>query len=554
MQKTLFNQMPLSKEILRAVEDMGFEEATTIQSSSIPLLLEGKDVIGHSQTGTGKTAAFSIPIIEKISTSNSKAVQALVLCPTRELALQACEEIKKFAKYKPDIKAVAIYGGQQIDRQFIALRKKPQIVVGTPGRIMDHIKRKTLKLNELSTVVLDEADEMLSMGFREDIETILKGTPQERQTVLFSATLSREILQITKQYQTEPEMVKVTQEQVTVPNIEQLYYEVPQGQKIDVLCRIIDIQNPTRSIVFCNTKRMVDELTSALQFRGYSAKGLHGDIKQSTRTQIMNEFKAGTIDLLVATDVAARGIDVDNVEIVFNFDIPQDVEYYVHRIGRTGRAGKPGSSITFARGRRQMQELKDIERSTKSKIHFRKIPTYDETMEVRSAQFVARVKTAIEEGKLEQYNSIVDALLEEFSSPDVTAGLIKMIMEKDGKTGQENTQLEREIENRREGRENRSRQDKKGRRSTRVKPKRKEESNSDKTNLSINIGSKHNVSASHILGAIAGETGLPGTSFGRIEIFDSFSLVAVPSQSVDSVIEAMRGCKIKGRKTSTKKA
>ncbi|GHU82250.1 RNA helicase [Clostridia bacterium] len=570
MQIIEFTKMDLSDEVKRAVEDMGFEEATSIQSKSIPLILSGRDVIGHSQTGTGKTAAFSIPAIEKIDTSKGKAVQVLILCPTRELAVQACDEIRKFTKYKHNIKTVPIFGGQQIDRQIIALRQGAQIVVGTPGRVMDHMRRKTLKLDDLSMIILDEADEMLSMGFREDIETILKDVPANRQTILFSATMSPEIMRITRQYQTNPEIIKVAHEQLTVPRIEQLYYEVPSGKKVEVLSRLLDVYNPERSMVFCNTKSMVDDLVSELQVRGYSSGGLHGDMKQPARTQMMNSFKAGQIDVLVATDVAARGIDVENIEAVFNFDIPQDMEYYVHRIGRTGRAGKDGRSFSFVSGRRQINELRAIESFIKAKIELRPVPSSDEVMETKSRQLADSVKTAIGEGGLDRYNNIVDELLEEHTSIEIASALIKLLMVKDGKdtlpqkeddaifaaeSGRNRAGADRGRQ-RQQGGRNGGRQNGRDSRDARGGHRKPHNSERDRdmTNIFIGIGRKNHVSANHILGAVAGSSGLPGKTFGRIEIFDDYTLVGVPKESVDTVLSSMKGEKIMGRKATVKKA
>ena len=343
MQVTQFYEMDLSNAVKQAVADIGFEQATDIQASAIPLILEGRDVIGHSQTGTGKTAAFSIPAIERINCED-RSIQVLILCPTRELAVQACDEIHKFTKYLPRIRTIPIYGGQRMEIQIAALKTGVHVVVGTPGRVMDHMRRRTLNLNGLKMLVLDEADEMLSMGFRDDIETIIGQTPVNRQTVLFSATMSPEILAITEKYQTSPALIKIAHQQLTVPSIAQYYYEVPAGTKTEALSRLLDVYHPEISMVFCNTKRQVEELVSELQLRGYMADGLHGDMKQQQRNHVMNRFKKRQIDILVATDVAARGIDVDHVEAVFNYDVPQDVEYYVHRIGRTGRAGNSGTA------------------------------------------------------------------------------------------------------------------------------------------------------------------------------------------------------------------
>jgi len=562
MQTTDFSAMQLSDEMMRAISDIGFEEATGIQAQSIPLILAGRDVIGHSQTGTGKTAAFSIPAIEKIDTDQKRAIQVLILCPTRELAVQACDEIRKFAKYKHSIKTVPVYGGQQIDRQFAALRQGAQIVVGTPGRVMDHMRRGTIKLDNLRIAILDEADEMLSMGFREDMETILSAAPAERQTILFSATMPREIIRLTKQFQRDPEMIQVAHEQLTVPKIEQLYYEVPMGKKIEVLSRLLDVYNPQRSMVFCNTKSMVDELVSELQLRGYSAGGIHGDMKQSARTQMMNSFKAGGIDILVATDVAARGIDVEDIEAVFNYDIPQDMEYYVHRIGRTGRAGKAGRSFSFVSGRKQINELAQLERFIKTKIQLRAIPSSDEVMEKKSALIANVVRGAIQNGGLERYNHIVDSLLEEFSSLEISTALLQLFMHKDGKDSRsdksddalfarESVRIRRDASERpRAGGKERDRERKKPR------PRTPGAFHDDQnmTNIFINIGRKNRVSAGHILGAVAGASGLPGKIFGRIEISDDYTVIGVPKETAEMVLSSLQGEKIMGRKVTAKKA
>ncbi len=362
----------IDKRIIRAVEEMGYDHMTPIQEQAIPVFLSGKDVIGQAQTGTGKTAAFGIPILEKINSEN-KNLQAIILCPTRELAIQAADELRKFSKYMHGVKVLPIYGGQDISRQIKAL-KGVQIVVGTPGRVMDHMRRHTMKMENITTVVLDEADEMLNMGFREDIETILKEVPTERQTALFSATMPKPILDITKQYQKDAVFLKMTPKEITISLIKQAYYIVQHKNKEEVLCRLMDYYNPARALIFCNTKRMVDELTENLKKRGYSVEGLHGDLSQHQRDTVMNLFKSGNAAVLIATDVAARGIDVDNVEAVFNYDVPEDIEYYVHRIGRTGRAGKTGRSFTLATGR-DIRKIRDIERICHTRIRERKIPS-----------------------------------------------------------------------------------------------------------------------------------------------------------------------------------
>ena len=361
-----FEEMCLDTRIMRAIAEMGFEQPSPIQAQSIPIAVEGKDMIGQARTGTGKTASFGIPMLQRINPKD-KNLQAIVLCPTRELAIQSANEIRKLAKFLHGIKVLPIYGGQEISKQIRSLKGGVQIVIGTPGRVMDHLRRHTLKPQTVDIVVLDEADEMLNMGFREDIETILGQLPEERQTMLFSATMPKPILEIAKRYLHEPEIVKVIQKELTVPKIEQYYYEVNPRKKNEVLSRLLDMYDPSLSLVFCNTKRKVDELVADLKGRGYFAEGLHGDMKQSQRDRVMNGFRNGRTDILVATDVAARGIDVDDVEAVFNYDVPQDDEYYVHRIGRTGRAGREGRAFTLVVGK-EIYKLKDIQRYCKTKI------------------------------------------------------------------------------------------------------------------------------------------------------------------------------------------
>ena len=427
MDKMQFAQFDISDAMKKAIADMGFEEPTSIQSQSIPLALKGHDIIGHSQTGTGKTIAFGIPMIEGIDTELN-ATQALVLCPTRELAIQVCGEIRKLTKYKHGIGVVPIYGGQSIDRQIKQLKSRAEIVVGTPGRIMDHLRRRTLKLDKVSLVVLDEADEMLNMGFRPDIETILKDVPEDRQTILFSATMPPPIMQITKKYQRDPKIVKIEQHKLTVPQIKQYCYEVPAGNKIEMLPRLLDSVDPKLSIVFCNTKRRVDKLVKQLNTRGYLSGGLHGDMSQAARTRMMKAFKSGKIDILVATDVAARGLDVDDVEAVFNYDIPHDGESYVHRIGRTGRAGKMGSSHTLVVGRGEINALKDIEHYTKTKIELKPIPSVDEVREVTTDRLTDKIIKTLGANDFHKQKNVVDVLMGmDYTSVDIACAALQVL-------------------------------------------------------------------------------------------------------------------------------
>ena len=382
METVKFEELQLDDRILRAVTDMGFEEASPIQAKAIPVEMEGHDIIGQAQTGTGKTAAFGIPLLQKIDPKKKK-LQAIALCPTRELAIQVADEIRNLAKYMHGIKILPIYGGQDIVRQIRGLKDGTQIIIGTPGRVMDHMRRKTVKFDQVHTVVLDEADEMLNMGFLEDMETILSQLPEERQTVMFSATMPAAIQKIAENFQKDPQIVKVVKKELTVPKVTQYYYEVKPKTKVEVMCRLLDMYAPKLSVAFCNTKKQVDELVTELQGRGYFAEGLHGDLKQVQRDRVMNSFRNGRTEILVATDVAARGIDVDDVEAVFNYDIPQDDEYYVHRIGRTGRAGREGIAFNFVVGR-EVYKLRDIQRYCKTKIIPQAIPSLDDITEIKA--------------------------------------------------------------------------------------------------------------------------------------------------------------------------
>lgn len=417
----------LDERILRAVSEMGFENMTPIQAQAIPVFMDGKDIIGQAQTGTGKTAAFGIPVLQMVD-AGVKSLQALILCPTRELAIQAAEEIRKFGKYMEGIKVLPIYGGQDINKQIRSLRGGVQIVVGTPGRVMDHMRRHTLKLANLKIIVLDEADEMLNMGFREDIETILQDIPSEHQTGLFSATMPKPIMDITATYQ-KPDavVIKVAAKELTVPLINQYYYEVKLKNKEEVTSRLLDYYNPKRCLIFCNTKRGVDELAEVLKGRGYFAEGFHGDMSQAQRDKIMNGFRKGFVEILIATDVAARGIDVDDVEAVINYDIPQDIEYYVHRIGRTGRAGKKGRAFTLVVGR-EIYKIRDIERVCKTKIKPRTVPSATDINSSKADKVMEQAVTLIQGEKLYSMIKLVENKLDEedFNAIELAAALLKI--------------------------------------------------------------------------------------------------------------------------------
>ena len=547
-----FSEFGLSAPVMRAIEDVGYEEATPIQTEAIPLLMSGNDVIGQSQTGTGKTAAFAIPAIERLLSDGGKGVQVLILCPTRELAVQACDEIRKLTRYAGFISAVAIYGGQDIERQIRQLKSGAQIVVGTPGRVMDHIRRKTLRLGGVKIAVLDEADEMLSMGFREDIDTIFAEIPKERQTLLFSATMSPEIMEITGLYMTEPKMIRVVRKELTVEGIDQYYYTIPHSHKLEALCRLMDVYQPEPAMIFCNTKKQVDELVSAMQQRGYVAEGLHGDMKQQARDHVMSTFRSGKVDILIATDVAARGIDVSGIGAVFNYDIPQDVEYYVHRIGRTGRAGKSGLAFTFVTGSREMAELRGIMNYTRKDITKSSVPSSAQVMEARRKRFARKVCAAVENEDLSEYIHMVERLMDDgFSSIEIAAALLKSEMTSGGKAAMPSEADDFAFsgyEYRRFSGCRTSGGDLRGRR----KSSGREQNTESMTKIYINLGSRAGLLPKHIVGTVAGETGLPGRYIGRIEINEKYSTFDVPQEAAGTVIAILNQTRIIGRKISAR--
>ena len=537
MEITNFNELAVKEEITRAIAGLGYEQPSPIQAKAIPVVLEGYDVIGQAQTGTGKTAAFSIPLLEKIDPSD-KRLQAIVLCPTRELAIQVSEEVRKLAKYLHGVKTLPIYGGQPIDRQIKALKGGVQVIIGTPGRVIDHINRKTLKPSTVKMVVMDEADEMLDMGFREDIETILSSTPQERQTSLFSATMPKAILELTQKYQKEPVHIKVVRKELTVNNIKQFYIETRKSNKLEVLTRLIDVYNPKLTVVFTNTKKGADELVSDLQASGYGADSLHGDLKQVQRDIVMDKFRHGTIDILVATDVAARGIDVDDVECVINYELPQDEEYYVHRIGRTGRAGRDGIAFSFVFGR-EMRKLKDVERYTKSKVMKHSIPTVNDVEQKKIGQFFSDIKETLEEGNFSKQLQWVEDFLneEDYSLIDICAAMLKNSLGADEK---EEIKEESYYD---------SRRNKNGGRNG--GPRRNDE---NMTRLFLNVGRNQKIQAKDILGAIAGETGINSKYIGTIDIYDKYTFVDVDQNKAKMVIEKMKSRKIRGNKLNIERA
>ncbi|GAB3888249.1 DEAD/DEAH box helicase [Spirosoma agri] len=602
----LFSSLDISEDVLRAVTDMGFVSPSPIQAEAIPPILAGRDVIGQAQTGTGKTAAFGIPALDLIDVQD-RSVQALILCPTRELALQVAEEIKKLAKYKRGVRIEAIYGGDSIERQIRSLKSGVHIVIGTPGRVMDHMERNTLKLERVKMMILDEADEMLDMGFREDIESILAEMPEERQTILFSATMSKPIMQITQKFQKDPVLVKVVKRELTNTNIEQVYFEVKPKAKVEVMCRLIDMYDLKLLLVFCNTKRKVDEIVEDLQIRGYQAEGLHGDLRQAQRNNVMSKFRAGTTSILVATDVAARGIDVDDVDAVINFDIPLDEEYYVHRIGRTGRAGKSGRAFSMV-GRDEKYRFREIQSYTKVKVEKGVIPSFEDIVGVRKARFIEQIQQTIQDSQdLNLYADMLTQLQHAgLSTEQIVAALVKrsMGLEKNEFADQN---LGLEDDRRRERSEGKDRyadrngrgdssgrfEDRRGgdrggsrfgdrdrpafgdrggnrdrpafgdraRRSDGPDRERKpyfdrdeqrtpRERDANMTRLMVSIGRKDYVRPGDIVGAIAGEANIPGNTIGSIDIFDKFTYVDVPKEVANRVLDVMEGNTIKGRRVN----
>lgn len=512
-----FEEFDLDAKLLRAITEMGFEQPSPIQAKAIPVILQGKDIVGQAQTGTGKTAAFGIPLLQMIDPKD-KNLQALVLSPTRELAIQIAEEMRKLSKFSHGIKILPIYGGQDITKQIRSLKGGIQVVIGTPGRVMDHMRRHTLKMEHVKMVVLDEADEMLNMGFRDDIETILTAIPEERQTILFSATMPKPIMEIARKFQKDSEIIKVVKKELTVPKIEQYYYEVKRRNKNEVLSRLLDIYAPKLSLVFCNTKKGVDELVEDLKGRGYFAEGLHGDMKQQQRDRVMKRFRNGQADILVATDVAARGIDVDDVEAVFNYDLPQDDEYYVHRIGRTGRAGRNGKAFNFVFGK-EIYKLRDIQRYCKTKIVAKPVPSVHDVQSTKIEKVLNQVTEVIENEDLANLITYIEDRInqDDITSIDVAAALLKLAIGQGesiaqdafdfGETGAQDGMVR----------------------------------------LFVNIGKKQGTRPGDILGAIAGETGISGDLIGTIDMYDRYTFVEVPRECAKQVIDVMKDAKIRGK-------
>jgi ATP-dependent RNA helicase DeaD len=579
MEKRPFDQLGLSPEMLRAVAKMGFEEASPIQTAVIPAVLTGRDVVGQSSTGSGKTAAFAIPAIEGVD-PHIRAVQVLILCPTRELAVQVAEEVAKLAFFKRGVHAVPIYGGQSYERQFRALAAGTQIVIGTPGRVMDHMERGTLKLDRLRLVVLDETDRMLDMGFRDDIEKILRSVPEKRQLLFFSATIPRAIQDLIGRYSRDPAWIRIESIAQNAPQVEQVYFEVDHRSKIEALTRLIDVHDFRYGIIFCSTKIMVDELEEHLHARGYATDRLHGDISQAQRERVMDKFRRRAFEFLVATDVAARGLDVDDLEVVFNFDLPNDAEDYTHRIGRTGRAGKSGLAFTFVSGR-EIYKLQSMVQFARLKIRRETIPSLDQVEEARANVFFEKLRAALDAKQFQSHDRMIDRLLDQgYASTDICSALIHQLQgspsPKKAASGKRPIPAAEEAEKRPKAPYGGPRPHaagpalKKGGATPRVTPiedfgPRSDEGETDAAPrrskyrpvprtgqesgmvaLFLNVGRKHLVTPADIVGKLAGVTKLPGEVIGVIDIHQRHTLVDVAEEHALQIVKKLTGIELKG--------
>ena len=537
----LFSELPLAPAVLKAVQDVGYETPSPIQAQSIPHLLEGKDLLGLAQTGTGKTAAFALPLLSRIDINRAEP-QVLVLAPTRELAIQVAEAFQRYARHLKDFHVLPIYGGQDMRAQLRGLRRGAHVIVGTPGRVMDHLRRESLNLNSLKTVVLDEADEMLRMGFVDDIEWILDHTPQERQVALFSATMPRDIRRIADTHLNDPARVEIKSKTATVDTITQKVWIGSGGHKLEALTRILEVENFDAMIIFVRTRTATTELAEKLEARGFAAAALNGDMGQAHREKVIDRLKRGSLDIAVATDVAARGLDVERMSHVVNYDIPNDTEAYVHRIGRTGRAGRQGTAILFA-APRERRMLFSIERATRQKIEQMKLPTLKDVRDIRISQFKEQITETVENEDLDIFREVVANLMAEkdLEINDVAAALCYLAQkERPFPDDKRPDPLERTERDRRERRE-------RGERGERPRRDRNERSNEGMTRYRIDMGRDQNITPGDIVGAIANEGKISGSSIGHIRLFDRFSTVYLPDGLTGDTLELLKGAKIRNR-------
>jgi ATP-dependent RNA helicase DeaD len=540
--RTTFESLGLSAEVLRVLEELGYEEPTPIQIHAIPPLMSGADVLGSAATGTGKTAAFALPIVERLD-PKARAVQALILTPTRELAVQVAEAVHRYGKNR-GVTVLPIYGGQPIQRQLFALKRGVQVVVGTPGRLLDHIRRGSLELSGVRCVVLDEADEMLDMGFIEDIEAILDEIPEERQTALFSATFPPRINELVRRHLREPERVTIKAEVRKTPRVRQVAYVVPRPQKLEALGRILDLESPASAIIFCRTRTEVDELTEAMAGHGYSPEALHGGFAQAQRDRVMNRFREGTADLLIATDVAARGLDIQHVSHVINYDIPGSPDVYVHRIGRTGRAGREGTAITLVQPR-EHRLLKALEKVVKQRIEPARIPNAADVKARRISALTAALRETLVENAFDSYRIAIQALAEEYDALDIAAAAAKLAAE--ATHGDEPKESVASAPRKPVQRQRGEGQARDGSRP----PRRRADAT---VRLVIDLGGHGGIRPKDIVGAIANEAGIPGESIGSIEIGEKRTLVEVPESAADKVIRALARTTIKGQRVTARRA
>ncbi|MFU8893405.1 MAG: DEAD/DEAH box helicase [Luteolibacter sp.] len=541
-----FTELGLPDALLAAIEDLGYERPSPIQALSIPPALAGRDLVGLSATGSGKTAAFTLPALTKIDVS-ARYPQVLILCPTRELAVQVCEEVHRLGAKLQGLQATPVYGGAPMDRQLRALRDGAQLVVGTPGRLLDHMRRGSFDPSHIKMAVLDEADRMLDMGFKDEMDELLAALPPERQTVFFSATMSAGVKRLIQKFGNDPEIIEIKQKSLTVSTIEQSYFEVRQRSKVEVLSRILDMNPPRLGIIFCNTKRSVDECTEDLVNRGYAADRLHGDITQQMRERVLKRFREGAVELLVATDVAARGLDIDEVDIVFNYDLPTDPEDYVHRIGRTGRAGRSGRAASFVFGR-DIYRLQAIERYTRQVIKRERIPSVEQVEGRRADLIFEELRERLETGKFSAYQDNIDRLLEQGHTPtDIAGALVTMLRESSGREGEhiaEDREPERPETPRRGERV--ARADGPAKKFT-PRGERGDGVEAGMARLFVNLGKTQGILPKDIVGMMYREANLPDGSLGRISLFPRHTLVDVPAEHADEVVNALRNSKLRGR-------
>ncbi|MEF9933893.1 MAG: DEAD/DEAH box helicase [Clostridium sp.] len=549
MENTNFNELGLKEDILKAIEAMNYTVPSKIQEKAIPVILEGNDIIGKAQTGTGKTLAFAAPILCGIEQERCK-IKALVLAPTRELALQVNDEVKRLSSFSR-VKALAVYGGDSIDRQIREIKRGIDFVVGTPGRVLDLMRRGVIKLDSLQFLVLDEADEMLNMGFIDDIEEVMVAANPERQTLLFSATMPNAIRELSKKYMKKDVVsVQVEAKSKTATTVKQYYYEVRRDLKLEALCRVLDASEMQSAIIFCKTKKGVDELVESMQQKDYSVEGMHGDMTQAHRTNTLRKFKEGSLKILVATDVAARGIDVENLSHVINYDLPQDTESYIHRIGRTGRAGNEGVAINIINSR-EFRRIRDIERETKGKIEKAIVPTVEEIFKVKSKTLIDTIKKEMETNEYERFLPIVEQLTEDTKIENIAAALMNSIYKKEvsfnyNQDFTEDTRDRRDYDRNDRGRNDRNRNDR-SRNDRNDRGRRDRDKDKGFVRLFVSVGKKDNVNAGALLRFFGDKSNVTKKDIGAIDIFEKFTFINTSEEAKDKIIAKCQGKKLDNR-------